>query len=105
MTQVGSVFSEVLLTGYVLPQGESQTPIRGAVSAVTIAALRKGLHDCAHCEEHCQSLKAFASGTSRKRLPVSAKIAFASAAPTGGTPGSPTPLGGSVESTMSVWMR
>ncbi|MBF8299923.1 MAG: hypothetical protein HW394_293, partial [Acidobacteria bacterium] len=41
----------------------------------------------------------FESGNSRIRLPVAAKIAFPSAAITGGNPGSPTPVGSSPLST------
>ena len=45
------------------------------------------------------------SGNSRIRFPVAAKIAFVKAATNGGTPGSPTPAGGAVLSTMCtlVW--
>ena len=39
-------------------------------------------------------------GRARNRLPVAAKIAFATAGATGGTPGSPIPLGGAIEGTM-----
>ena len=35
-------------------------------------------------------------GSRRIRFPVAAKIAFAIAGATGGTPGSPTPVGGSL---------
>src|SRR5579863_38002 len=41
-----------------------------------------------------------ASGSSRTRLPVAAKIALHRAGTNGGTPGSPTPAGGAVLSTM-----
>src|SRR5258706_1392858 len=41
-------------------------------------------------------------GSRRMRLPVTAKIAFASAGATGGKPGSPMPLGSSVDGTMCV---
>ena len=40
------------------------------------------------------------SGSRRRRLPVAAKTAFATAGAIGGTPGSPTPLGRSVLETM-----
>ena len=40
------------------------------------------------------------SGNLRKRFPVAAAIAFASAGAIGGTPGSPTPVGFSVDGTM-----
>ena len=40
------------------------------------------------------------NGSTRTRLPVAANTAFASAGPIGGTPGSPTPVGASVEGTM-----
>src|SRR5262249_25516248 len=45
------------------------------------------------------------NGSSRTRLPVAAKIALARAAITGGTPGSPTPVGSASLSTMCtlVW--
>jgi hypothetical protein len=45
------------------------------------------------------------SGNSRIRFPVAAKIAFVKAATKGGTPGSPTPAGGALLSTMCtlVW--
>jgi hypothetical protein len=39
-------------------------------------------------------------GRRRTRLPVAAKIAFATAGATGGTPGSPTPVGFSVLGTI-----
>ncbi len=39
-------------------------------------------------------------GNERSRLPVAAKIAFDTAGATGGTPGSPTPVGASVEGMM-----
>src|SRR5580698_192693 len=41
-------------------------------------------------------------GSRRTRLPVAAKIAFATAGATGGTPGSPTPVGCSVLGTMNT---
>jgi hypothetical protein len=45
------------------------------------------------------------SGNSRILFPVAAKIAFVKAATKGGTPGSPTPAGGALLSTMCtlVW--
>jgi hypothetical protein len=42
----------------------------------------------------------FGNGSTWMRLPVAAKIALATAGPAGATPGSPTPVGGSVEGTM-----
>jgi hypothetical protein len=39
------------------------------------------------------------------RLPVAAKMALATAGPMGATPGSPTPVGGSVEDTMCTSTR
>src|ERR1700676_3874722 len=41
-----------------------------------------------------------ANGSVRMRLPEAAKTALLSAGPIGGTPGSPTPVGFSVEGTM-----
>jgi hypothetical protein len=41
-------------------------------------------------------------GNSRIRFPVAAKIAFVRAATNGGTPGSPTPAGGALLSTMCL---
>ena len=43
---------------------------------------------------------ALETGSSRMRLPVAAKIALHKAGANGGTPGSPTPAGGAVLSTM-----
>ena len=43
-------------------------------------------------------------GSSRRRSPVAAKIALATAGATGGTPGSPTPAGGASLSTRWTWM-
>ena len=40
------------------------------------------------------------NGRTRTRFPVRAKTAFATAGPIGGTPGSPTPEGSSVDGTM-----
>ena len=40
------------------------------------------------------------NGSERRRFPVAAKMAFATAGATGGTPGSPTPVGFSPEGTM-----
>src|SRR5579862_1123992 len=40
------------------------------------------------------------SGSTRRRLPVAAAIAFATAGAIGGTPGSPTPVGLSVDGTI-----
>src|SRR4051812_45132954 len=45
------------------------------------------------------------SGSSRMRFPVSAKMAFAIAGATGGTPGSPPPPGAAVLSTRSTDVR
>src|ERR1700729_3029392 len=42
----------------------------------------------------------FGNGSMWMRLPVAAKMALATAGPTGATPGSPTPVGGAVEGTM-----
>ncbi len=42
----------------------------------------------------------FKNGSTWMRLPVAAKMAFATAGPTGATPGSPTPVGGSADGTM-----
>jgi hypothetical protein len=42
----------------------------------------------------------FLTGNSRIRLPVTAKIALQIAGAMGGTPGSPTPVGGSLLATM-----
>ncbi len=43
-------------------------------------------------------------GSSRKRFPVAANIALASAGAMGGTPGSPTPAGGAGLSTRCTWV-
>ena len=43
-------------------------------------------------------------GSARTRCPVSAKIAFASAGATGGTPGSPMPPGACSLGMTSVWI-
>ena len=43
---------------------------------------------------------ALENGSTWMRLPVAANMALATAGPTGATPGSPTPLGGSVDGTM-----
>ena len=50
----------------------------------------------AHAERKSSGL----IGSRRTRLPVAAKIALATAGATGGTPGSPTPVGCSVLGTM-----
>ena len=48
-----------------------------------------------------QAVRAAEKGSTRKRLPVAAKMALATAGPIGATSGSPTPVGASVEGT--IW--
>jgi hypothetical protein len=48
-----------------------------------------------------QAVRADEKGSTRKRLPVAAKTASATAGPIGATPGSPTPVGASVDGT--IW--
>src|ERR1700730_12973846 len=48
-----------------------------------------------------QAVPAVEKGSTRWRLPVAAKTALATAGPIGATPGSPTPVGASVEGT--IW--
>jgi EAL domain-containing protein (putative c-di-GMP-specific phosphodiesterase class I)/GGDEF domain-containing protein len=48
---------------------------------------------------------ALENGSTWMRLPVAANTALATAAPTGATPGSPTPVGGAVEGTMCTSTR
>src|SRR5262249_3448872 len=59
-------------------------------------------HDGEEPRDHTGTV--FAIGSSRIRLPVSAKIAFASAGATGGTPGSPIRPGGPSLSIVSTWI-
>jgi hypothetical protein len=47
-----------------------------------------------------QLFSEFANGKMRMRLPVALNIALATAGPIGGTPGSPTPVGGTEDLTM-----
>jgi hypothetical protein len=47
-----------------------------------------------------QAVRAAEKGSTRYRLPVAAKAALATAGPIGATPGSPTPVGASVEGTI-----
>lgn len=47
-----------------------------------------------------QLFSEFANGKIRIRLPVALNIALATAGPIGGTPGSPTPVGGAEDLTM-----
>ena len=49
---------------------------------------------------YAQLFSEFAKGNMRMRLPVALNIAFATAGPIGGTPGSPTPVGGADDVTM-----
>src|SRR5258708_209601 len=56
--------------------------------------------ECSHEFTSSRARSLARIGSLRMRLPVTAKIAFASAGATGGTPGSPTPVGFSVLGTI-----
>src|SRR6185437_13291330 len=62
--------------------------------------LNENIHGCTAVHGSPQAVSEWDMGNTRTRLPVAANTAFATAGPTGATPGSPTPVGGSVEATM-----
>ena len=76
-------------------------PLRAGCRQVSLrlchgaAPLRNFRHGGAACRQTTR-------GSDRKRLPVRANSAFATAAASGGTPGSPTPVGGNTLATSHV---